>query len=196
MRAVNLLPRDDPRAARSRGRDRKIVAGFGGVCALVMVLGALTMLASSSLQDKRDEVAALEIELAVVPEPAAGPSAVETQLADERTRRTAAFSTAFGDRIAWDRLLRRFALVLPDDVWLTTLSVRTPAGGPTSMPTDFTITGYTYSHDGVARLLARLAVIPDLGFVQLQNSTMAELGGRPVAQFSIAASVRREGVAS
>lgn len=196
MRAVNLLPRDDARAARSRDRDRKIVAAFAVMCVVAVGLGGATMFASAGLQDRRDELAALEAELAVVPQPPPAPTALEAQFSDERTRRTAAFSTAFTERIAWDHLLRRFALVLPDDVWLTSFLVKTPAEPPAAVPTDLEISGYTYSHDGVARLLGRLAVIPDLDTVQLQNSTLSNLGGRSVVQFRLVAAVRRQGVAS
>ena len=38
----------------------------------------------------------------------------------------------------------------------------------------FTIQGRTYSHDGVARLLSRLQVVPDLTNVQLISSTKSK----------------------
>ena len=50
--------------------------------------------------------------------------------------------------------------------------------------------GFTYSHDAVARLLSRLAVVPDLGNVQLTASTRTKLKGRDVVSFSITAAVR------
>src|SRR5207247_10795231 len=37
----------------------------------------------------------------------------------------------------------------------------------------FIMQGRTYSHDGVARLLSRLQVVPDLTNVQLQSSTLS-----------------------
>jgi hypothetical protein len=57
--------------------------------------------------------------------------------------------------------------------------------------TDLTIQGYTYSQAGVARLLERLAVIPDLKNVQLQNSTAATLSGQRVINFTIVANIRK-----
>ena len=47
----------------------------------------------------------------------------------------------------------------------------TSTGGP---PSPSTIQGRTFSHDGVARLLARLQVVPDLTNVQLVSSTYVE----------------------
>ena len=80
--------------------------------------------------------------------------------------------------------------MLPDDVWLATLSAKAPvsssvpiapapaAAGTTVAATQFTLDGYTYSHPAVARLLSRLAVIPDLVNVQLQQSTLTKVGHR------------------
>ena len=66
----------------------------------------------------------------------------------------------------------------------------TSAGGA---PSQFTIQGRTYSHDGVARLLSRLQVVPDLTNVQLQSSTLAKVGGQNVVDFSIAADIKVTG---
>jgi len=101
------------------------------------------------------------------------------------------------NRVAWDRIFREFSLVLPDDVWLTTLTAHSPvspsAAGVASSggaPTEFTITGRTYSHDGVARLLSRLQVIPDLQNVTLVSSSLSQVSGQPVVEFNIVADIR------
>ena len=59
--------------------------------------------------------------------------------------------------------------------------------------TGLTLDGYTYSQPAVARLLTRLAVIPDLVNVQLQQSTATKIGSTPVVHFTIAADVRKPG---
>ncbi|HET7759119.1 MAG TPA: PilN domain-containing protein, partial [Gaiellaceae bacterium] len=59
--------------------------------------------------------------------------------------------------------------------------------------TEFTLDGFTYSHAAVARLLTRLAVIPDLVNVQLQQSTLTNLGAAQAVHFVIVADVRRPG---
>ena len=122
-----------------------------------------------------------------------------------------ALNSALSKRIAWDRLLREFALVLPDDVWLLSLSAQAPSSAtataaPTTSSTSsipalggqlgFSIEGYTYSHDAVARLLTRLAVVPDLQQVQLVTSEQTELGDRTIIHFKIAANVRAPGASS
>ena len=55
---------------------------------------------------------------------------------------------------------------------------------------EITIQGYTYSQDGVARLLERLAVIPDLQNVQLQTSVSQLVGTHTVISFTIVSDIR------
>jgi Tfp pilus assembly protein PilN len=68
---------------------------------------------------------------------------------------------------------------------LTTTSSSLPAPA-----TELTISGYTYSQASVARLLERLAVVPDLTDVQLQNSAGAAVSGQKVVNFTIVANIR------
>ena len=57
--------------------------------------------------------------------------------------------------------------------------------------TALTIQGYTYSQAGVARLLERLSVLPDLKNVQLQNSQSATVGSQTVFNFTIVSDIRK-----
>lgn len=201
MRAVNLLPKDGGRARGERRREapRRLPLLVGGLLgALVLgLVGVLTLSASGAVSDKQAQLDALNATIAALPPPPAGPPAQDAALAAQRTQREAALNAALSRRVAWDRVLRRFSLVLPEDVWLTglTLSSPTPASSPagtpaSTAPTGFTMTGFTYSHDAVARLLSRLQVVPDLANVQLQSSTRTKLKGRTVVSFSVAAAVR------
>jgi Tfp pilus assembly protein PilN len=204
MRAVNLLPKEEtPR--RRKTTNWAAVVGLAGAAVLAAALGAALLQAKSTVSERQDRLAAASAELAAmpVPKPVSNSAAA---LAGERDRRAAAVASAFTYHVPWDRMLRRFALVLPDDVWLTSLTAKAPkspgetvssAGTtPGSAPSGFTISGYTYSHDGVARLISRLAVLPDLKDVQLQTSTLTKIGERPVVQFTILADVRAGGGSS
>ena len=214
MRAVNLLPRE---VKRSRTRltavgQLAIVSPF--VVAALIVSGYL--LASSTvnskeaaLRDARDRLAALP-----VPKTTVQPN---SQLALQRDQRITALASALQGRLGWDRVLRDLSAVLPGDVWLTKLSAQVPPVVPapsatttattTSTTTTTTTTspatsppvatgepldieGYTYSQEGVARFLTRLAVIPELQQVKLVSSAQSELLGRNVYSFSIAAVVQ------
>jgi hypothetical protein len=58
-------------------------------------------------------------------------------------------------------------------------------------PTALSISGYTYSQAGVARLLARLEVLPDLKNVQLSNSASSQVSGQNVISFTIVSDIRQ-----
>lgn len=199
MRAVNLLPKDVGKPQR-RTPDPLLLVGGGGGFVVVVALAAATVMASGTLVEKRDAVADAELRLQLLPEPTAPPSPADQGLATEQQGRGAALTSALSTRVSWDRILRRFSLVLPEDVWLTSLAATAPGGAGAAAagtgPSGFTIVGYTYSHDAVARLLSRLAVVPDLTDVQLRNSALTELAGRKVVEFSIVADVRAEGASS
>jgi Tfp pilus assembly protein PilN len=195
VRAVNLLPRDDPRSS-SRQTNPVVLVGVIGAVASTAILAALFLTVSAGVADKQSrlDVAQTELDATPVPPPADTSGAT---LEQEKSARVVALSTALVTRIAWDRVLRELSLVLPEDVWLSTLSAKAP--GPAAVaapPAGFTITGKTYSHDGVARLLARLSVVPQLSNVQMQHSTLAPSeSGRPVVEFSIQAAVKGPGAA-
>ena len=198
MRAVNLLPKDEGRRGRSRSANPVALVGIVGGTVVATAMACMFLLARGEVADKQSQLEAKRIELSVTPKPPPGPSAAEATLASARTARAAAVQAALDARIAWDRVLRRFALVLPEDVWLSGLTATAPADSDSSSApasggtpaTGFTITGHTYSHDAVARLLTRLALVPDLTNVQLQNSARADAGGRRVVAFTIVADVR------
>ena len=208
MRAVNLLPKEEVQRRRKQ-TSWPTVAGLAGAAIVTAALGAALLRANDTLSNRQDELASASAELAAMPAATKQANDNSAALAAERDRRAAALASAFSYHVSWDRVLRRFALVLPDDVWLTSLAARAPkipgeaaaaaaTGAPVagSAPTGFTITGYTYAQEGVARLLSRLSVLPDLTTVQLQSSSLSKIGERPVIQFTILANVRGGGEGS
>jgi Tfp pilus assembly protein PilN len=194
VRAVNLLPRDD-RRVRSRQTNPVAVGGVAAFVAMTAILAALFLVTSAGVADKQDRLDAAQSELAATPVPPPAPASASA-LEQEKGQRITALSAALSKRMAWDRVLRELSLVLPEDVWLSSLSAKAPAQVAGAPAAGFTITGQTYSHDGVARLLARLAVVPHLSNIQLQHSSQAASeGGRKVVEFSIQAVVKAPGAA-
>jgi len=209
VRAVNLLPRE-PKLGRKR---LSVVAqlAIGAPFVVAGLVAAGYLLASSSVNERKTTLDAVRAELAALPPPIEQPQ-VNLQLALLRDQRVAALATALQSRLAWDRILREISAVLPGDVWLTNLSgngiVAQPApttttstgatgatgAAPPAVPAPtagpVTFAGYTYSQEGVARLLGRLAVIPALQDVKLVSSTRSSVSGRFVFSFSITANVR------
>jgi Tfp pilus assembly protein PilN len=168
-----------------------LVGGVAGAVLMTAILAAWFLTASGGVANNQKRHDAAEAELAATPVPpptSPGASALE----QEKSARIAALASALGGRLAWDRVLRELSLVLPDDVWLTQLSAQAPT--PATTAAAFSISGKTYSHDGVARLLARLALVPHLTAVQLQHSTKATSEtGRRIVEFTINATVKGAG---
>lgn len=200
MRAVNLLPRDDKRQRSQPGA--VLLTGVLGSVLVVAVLAGLFLTTSSKASDRQAEVDALRAELAAIPPTPQAPvdsSALET----EKSQRVSLLGKALGSRVAWDRILREISLVLPDDIWLESLNANAadpnfvPTPGATEAPSgQFTITGYSYSHDGVARLLARLSVLPQLDRPSLGSSVIDNTKARNVVKFTITALLKEGAVAS
>jgi Tfp pilus assembly protein PilN len=163
---------------------------------MTAILAAWFLTASTGVSNNQERRDAAQAELASTPVPP--PTTPGTSALDqEKSARISALSAALSGRLAWDRVLREVSLVLPDDVWLTTLSAQAPAAAasPTAAA-GFTISGRTYSQDGVARLLARLSIVPHLTGVQLQHSSVTiSQTGRKVVEFTINANVKAAGSA-
>ena len=193
MRAVNLLPRDE--AKRSFEAKRGVVfGGVGGAALATAVLASMIMSAGGAADSKQAELDALRAQIAAIPTAPVIDTSREDALAAEKGARVGALSAALAGRVAWDRVLRQVSLVLPEDVWLTNLSAAAPdASQAAAAGTGFTLTGATYSQNGVARFLSRLAVIPDLANVRLQSSQSQLLNERELVQFTILADVRAPG---
>ncbi|HZO63174.1 MAG TPA: PilN domain-containing protein [Gaiellaceae bacterium] len=220
MRAVNLLPRETKEPRQRPGVPVQIALVVPFVVAGLLVAGYL--LTSSDVNSKRSSLQALQDELASLPAPTNHQQPQNPALAAERASRISALGTALQNRLVWDRILRQISAVLPGDVWLTQLSGQAPVVPPPAPPTTttttsgatttstttttatapapppaptpgpLTITGYTYSQEGVARLLGRLAVVPALQDVKLVQSAETLVGNQTVISFSIQAGVKPE----
>jgi Tfp pilus assembly protein PilN len=205
MRAVNLLPKDSGQAKNIRNEDPAVVIGSAVGLVVLIALGLSFFVAHTSASAAQKKLSAARIELGklslikhpvykvpkvtrpIIPIPA---------VTGEETALMQAVSGALSTRIAWDRILREFSLVVPNDVTITTMSLTAPSDAPVlpgALPTEATPTGLVlmgnaYSHDSVARLMSRLMLIPDLTDVTLASSTAMPNGGG--VQFNIAAAVK------
>jgi Tfp pilus assembly protein PilN len=197
MRAVNLLPLD-ARADRRRPPAAALaVAGAGVLAASLLAVGFVS--ANGTVDSREQELAGLERELAVTKR-AAKPKPAETGLSAERDQRFTALNGAMAERLAWDRILREVSLVLPEDVWLSSLAAGSgaaasaPAAG-TEAPAgqNVTFSGFTYSQESVARLLNRLDLVPEFGEVKLQQSSVTTVGTQHIYGFTILADLTSGG---
>jgi Tfp pilus assembly protein PilN len=209
MRAVNLLPRQQVQQKRQAPNTVALVAAIGGAAVLLVLVGGF-LLAQRSVDRQSAALAAAKATLAATPanKVSAQTQAYRQTVLTQREQRSLALAAALGKRVAWDRVLRHVTLVMPNDIWLTSLTGKVPlqsevaaiptgtgtATTPSALPptpTAVTLAGYTYSQGGVARLLERLSVLPDLKNVQLQSSTKTQVGNHTVVNFTIVSDVRK-----
>jgi Tfp pilus assembly protein PilN len=206
MRAVNLLPREQVEQKSEARNPVVLVATIGGAVVLLALVAGF-LLANRSVDRQKQALASARAELAATPAKklSAQTQAFRSSVLTQREQRSLALASALGARVAWDRILRRMALVMPDDVWLTSLVGATPlqsatptttavATTPSVLPpaaTALTLQGYTYSQASVARLLERLEVLPDLKNVQLKDSSTSNVGGQNIVSWTIITDIRK-----
>jgi Tfp pilus assembly protein PilN len=189
MRAVNLLPKD-AKSSNSFLTEKNLPALVGGGTGflVIVVLAALFLSASSKVSAAQGDYDAAQAQLAATPLPPAPTeqptNTTPTAVVNEHAPRLQALSAVLGQRIAWDRVLREFSQVLPGDVWISSLSMAAPTvPGATD---GFSISATTYSYASVARMLSRMALVPDLTAVDLKSTARS---GRLV-QFTVSASIK------
>jgi Tfp pilus assembly protein PilN len=182
VRAVNLMPRDERRARFEAGR-LPLVAAAGGIVVVTALAFFVASSASGEASDHKAELQAIEAQIARLPQ--AGGAGVDVSVfAQERADRVAALSAALVSRTAFDRVLRDVSFVLPKHAWLTELDAAAPVtllpaeGAVTlpqsTVPSGVTITGATYTHEDVAKVLGRLSVVPSLTAVRLTSTALVE----------------------
>jgi Tfp pilus assembly protein PilN len=201
MRAFNLLPREEARSSAQEKQNPlpQILVALAGVLVLAS-LAAFYLMAGADVTKKNGQVEDLRAELAGYQvskqQPIKDKSAA---LAAERVSRTAALGKALTGRLAWDRVLRELALVIPADVTLTSIQASSP--GAVSAPAapaanglpaqNFTLVGSTDSQASVAEFLSRLSVIPELTNVGLETAAKGtDADNRQAVNFTIKASLR------
>ena len=187
MRAVNLLPGEGTRA-RTVPPPAALAGAIAGVV-VVAVIGGGNLLQSSRVASAQKALNAAKIQLAATPLPPAAPKVTPppAAVAEQMQPRLQAVSSALATRIAWDRILREFSLVLPSDVQLNSLALTVPAVSSNPASTQgLTLQGVTFSYDDVARLLSRMQLIPDLSNVTLGATSVAN----NVVSFTVNAGVK------
>jgi Tfp pilus assembly protein PilN len=187
MRAVNLLPRD-VEAVSSGGTRRLVLAAAGGLAAVTLLAGILGMNASSKVDEQRGSLELTEAAIARLPGKERQP--VAPDMTAERSSRIAALQSALSTRTPVDRVMAELSYVVPEDVWLSGLTMTIPsevASTPGQAPGDdatgatVALTGATYSQAAIARFLSRLSTLSALDNVRLTESSRVEPQANPVA---------------
>jgi Tfp pilus assembly protein PilN len=194
MRAVNLLPSAVTLSSRAKPNAAVIIAAAAPFLAGSLVIAGYAF-EHSSVTATRGRLAALQAQVAALPQRATSQRPAELALGVEQQARHLALDQALTSRIPWDTTLVQVARVLPSDVWLTSLNLNSPSPADATAPAGvanpeaFTIAGFTYSQDSVAALMTRLQLLPILSNVTLATTTSSTVGKKAVVEFTLNAEI-------
>lgn len=121
MRPVNLIPPEQRRGDSAQLRTGPLMYIVLGALALLLLGVTVLVLTDNRIADGKAEVATLKQEDAAAAAEAKKLAAF-TQFRTLSEQRIATVRTLADSRFDWERVMRELSLVLPSNVWLTSLS--------------------------------------------------------------------------
>jgi len=183
---INLLPPETLERRRAEKRLRYVILA---AIALAVVLAAVWSVAFFRLEGKREDLAAVEQQVKTT-QTQADQLAIFEERATELDSRKETVTLALGDRRDWAKLFDEISLVLPDDVWVQTLSAEEEAGlQMLGFAVDAPNDNPDLGHKSIAKTLVRLADLDQLYDVWLTNSAKQFFNEQDAIQFTITADV-------
>jgi Tfp pilus assembly protein PilN len=176
VRPINLIPTEERRARGSSSRNGPLPFLVVGALAALLLGVVMLIHLSNQVSDRETEVANLQAEKAVVTAQAEklAPFTAFAQVAEQRT---STIATLANDRFDWPRVVKQLSVVLPANVWFTSLSASAGAGGSeggaVGVPS-LSIQGCTTSQDAVAAFVSVLKQIDGVTRVGLESSVSGE----------------------
>jgi Tfp pilus assembly protein PilN len=179
VRPINLIPPEERRAHGAVSRTGPLAYIVVGVLAVLLVGVVMLVLANNDISDREAEVTSLEAEraTAVAEAEELAPYASFQQVSEERT---ATISSLADSRFDWPRVIRQLSLILPPEVYLTSLtgSAGGGSGGATEVAgPSLTLTGCAPGQNTVAAFVAALKEIDGVTRVGLNQSALGEGSG-------------------
>ena len=180
MRPVNLIPQEDRRGGKAPLRTGPLP--YAIVAFLLLAVGVVTLLVltGNKIADRKAEVASLQSQVDAT-QARVDQLSTYTNFADLQQARQETVASLATSRFDWERALHELALVLPDDVWLismtasagmdpssSTSSSTTAVDGVTGPSLD--ISGCASGHEAVAKFLAALRDVDGVTRVTVLSS--------------------------
>jgi Tfp pilus assembly protein PilN len=189
VRPVNLIPKEQQRRGSGVVEGR---AGMGvylllGFLAIAVIGVTAVVLTSNKITQKKDEVAKIESDTASA-KAAADALRPYGNFAQMKESRVDTVNSLVDTSFNWERVLRSLSRTIPSNAWLTSFtgtvapSVKVEAEGgsaagqlrgKTNSPA-IALSGCTYSHSAVARMMVRMRNLDDVSDVVLQSSEKSE----------------------
>ena len=191
MRAVNLIPTDARRGGAAPARSGGAVYVLLGVLAIAVVALASYVLTQNSISDRQAQLAKVkrDADTAQATATALAPYRQFAQLSRTRVETVRSLASS---RFDWERAMRDLALVMPDNVWLTSFTGTVAPGinfggaGATGSSDTGTLrssqqvpavelVGCTENQAEVARVMARLRLVQGVTQVSLASSEKSDV---------------------
>jgi Tfp pilus assembly protein PilN len=174
MRPVNLIPPEERLGTRRPMRSGPLAYIVVGALAAAL-LGVTTLVTTSNtISDREAEVTRVEGEI-VSAEAEVQALTPYTQFHQVREQREATVASLANSRFDWERVMRELALILPRDVWLTSLNASAAGGGGEGgfgvAGPALQLSGCATSQAGVAGFIEALREIDGVTRVGMQGST-------------------------
>jgi Tfp pilus assembly protein PilN len=203
VKAVNLIPVDARRGGGAPGRSGAAVYVLLGGLAVAVVALAAYVLVQNTISDRQAELAKVkrDADAAQAIATALQPYRAFAQLSQTRVQTVGSLAKS---RFDWERAMRDLALVLPDNVWLTSFVGTVAPGvnfgdaGAASGDTGtlrssqqvpaVELVGCTDSQAEVARVMSRLRLVQGVTQVSLASSEKTEASSPGAASGSGAGS--------
>jgi type IV pilus assembly protein PilM len=194
-RRINLVP------TAERARTATNLGMLGVVALAIVVVGAVGLgyyVFKNNLNDRKAELVVLQQDTQVLQAQVAALSKYDS-LASELQRVETTVQEIYAGRTLVSDILDSLSLVLPENVWLQSLSLTTAdpglalTGEGAAGDNSISLSGKTYTFEDVAELLVRLQLIPAFANIDLQSATGssgAEQGAVDVKSFSLGARVK------
>jgi Tfp pilus assembly protein PilN len=174
---INLLPRVPRR--RLPGR-QFIEIGIPAVTlVIVIILGLLMAARNSGLQR---QIADVQTAIAEIKPTVDRVLELDRQIAEMRSKETV-ITELLAQQLPASSVLNEMRLLIPRDVWLTSLSVPEPSA--------LNIEGFGLTYPSVAQLMDNLSTGQLFRTVDLTVAQTERVGGREVVKFSVTARVQK-----
>jgi Tfp pilus assembly protein PilN len=186
MRPVNLIPAEERRGDQAKSRTGPLAYVVVGTLFALLAGVAVLVLTSNQISDRKAELSQLKVEAAAA-EARAQQLSTYTSFHQVSLQRTSTIASLADSRFDWERVIRELSLVLPDDVWLTsmtgTATPSTTVEGATTIATRAAVPGPALElvgcapgQDSVARLVTALHEIDGVTRVGVNKSALPASG--------------------
>jgi Tfp pilus assembly protein PilN len=181
MRPINLIPQEERRSHGAISRTGPLAYVIVGALAVLLVGVVMLVLANNDISDREAEVTTLEAQraLAVAEAEELAPYASFQQVSEERTQTITSLADS---RFDWVRVIRQLSLILPPDVYLTSLTGSAGGGGEGGIAgPSLSLSGCAPGQDMVAVFVASLKEIDGVTRVGLNSSALSGSEGGDAA---------------